>query len=198
MWRLERQIMLSGDTLRVMTATTNRVASTKEAVAVEHLTFSDDLLAAGPVDLHSGPCDMQVLTDDGTPIGTAHQWPAGPELHDWAQVPVVGPASRFGSLTNLADTSLALCTADLDLQVRWDPSLPFLLYWLELDVTPQPQWNRSTRALGLEPPSSPHGLGLGRACREGSARPVEPDETWSWFVDITAVHPRPSGKETRT
>lgn len=198
MWTLERQVMLSGNTVRVMTAATNQAASPNEAVAVEHLTFGDGLLAAGPVHLHSGPCEVQALTGDGAPIGTAHQWPTGPDHDDWSQVPVVGPASRFGSLTNLTDTLLTLCTTDLELQVRWDPSLPFLWYWLELDATPQPPWNRSTRALGLEPASYPHSLGLAAACQDGSARLVEPGETWSWFVDITVVHPRPSGKEART
>ena len=194
-WALERQIMLSDDTIRVMTAATNQATSTKEAVAVEHLTFGDDLFAAGPAYLHSAPCDIQALTDDGAPIGTAHRWPAGPDHDDWSQVPIVGPASRFGSLTNLTDTSLALRVEEFELRVSWDPSLPFLWYWLELDATPNPPWNRSTRALGLEPASCPHGLGLGRAGKDGSARPVEPGETWSWFVDITVVHPSPTSKD---
>lgn len=188
-WAVERRVILSDRAVRVETEATNVTAEARSAVAVEHLTFGADLLAAGPVRLDSGPCDLQVLDADGTPVGTCRRWPAGAGAEDWSLVPVAGPESRFGSLVGLGDTSFGLRLTDLELRVRWDPSLPFLWYWLELDATSQPPWNSSTRALGLEPASYPHGLGLADACRDGSARVIKSGKTWSWSVEITVVRP---------
>jgi hypothetical protein len=190
-WDLKRRVTLSEHAIRVETEATNNTARARPAVAVEHLTFGDDLLAAGPLHLQCGPCDLQVLDGDGAPTGTLRRWPIGGGAEDWSLVPATGPASRFGSLVGLDDTSLGLRLADLLLRVRWDPSLPFLWYWLELDATSQAPWNGSTRALGLEPASYPHGLGLARATQDGSARVIGPGEIWSWFVEITAVGPAP-------
>jgi hypothetical protein len=194
-WNLERRVSLSEHTVRVETEATNSTTRARPAVAVEHLTFGDDLLAAGPVHLQSGPCDLQTLDGDGAPAGTTRHWPTGGRAEDWSLVPAVGSVSRFGSLVGLGNTSLGLRLADLELRVRWDPSLPFLWYWLELDATSQPPWNGSTRALGLEPASCPHALGLAHACQDGSARVIGAGETWSWFVEITAAGPaRPNGE----
>ena len=117
-------------------------------------------------------------------------------FRSWSLIPAVGPASRFGALIGLGATSLSLRRADLELRMRWDSSLPFLWYWLELDATSQAPWNGSTRALGLEPASFPHTLGLARARQDGSARVIGPRESWSRFVEITAVGPaRPVSEE---
>jgi hypothetical protein len=193
-WALERRIVLSGGTVRVETKAANHAALPRAAVAVEHLTFGDQLLA-GPVHLQSGPCDLQALDGDGAPTGISRRWPAGTGDDDWSVVPATGPASRFGSLINLGDTSLGLRVDGVELLMRWDPSLPFLWYWLELDATSQPPWNSTTRALGLEPASYPHGLGLARACQDGSARLIGPGGTWSWFVEIRVVHSTSSSAE---
>lgn len=198
-WALERRIMLSSDALRVDTEATNRTAVPQAAVVVEHLTFGDDLLAHGPVHLESEPCELQMLDADGAPVGHARPWPIAYGTDDWSLVPVAGPVSRFGSLGALNDTSLRLRSTDLELRVRWDQSLPFLWYWLEFDAAQQPPWNRSTRALGLEPASYPHSLGLARACHDGSARLIGAGESWSWFVEITVVRTaRPGAVEART
>ena len=198
-WELERRVILYEHAVRVETEAVNGTTRARPAVAVEHLTFGDALLAAGPVHLQTGPCDLQVLGGDGAPAGPSRRWPAGGGGEDWSLVPAAGQASRFGSLIGLGDTSLWLCLTDLELRVRWDPSLPFLWYWLELDATSQPPRNGSTRALGLEPASCPHALGLAHACQDGSARLIEAGETWSWFVEITDVGPaRPNAEEAGT
>jgi hypothetical protein len=150
-WDLKRRVTLSEYAVRVETEATNNTARARPAVAVEHLTFGDDLLAAGPLHLQSGPCQLQALDGDGAPTGKLRRWPIGGDAEDWSLVPTSGPASRFGTLVGLDDTSLGLRLADLQLRVRWDPSLPFLWYWLELDATSQAPWSGSTRALGLEP-----------------------------------------------
>ncbi len=196
-WDLKRRVILSEHAVRVETEAINATPRARPAVAVEHLTFGDDLLAAGPLYLRSGPCDLQVLDGDGAPAGTLRRWPIGAGAEDWSLVPAVGPASRFGSLIGLGDTSLELRLADLELRVRWDPSLPYLWYWLELEATSQAPWNGSTRALGLEPASYPHGLGLARARQDGSARMIGAGETWSWFVEITAAGTAPRTLRSR-
>jgi hypothetical protein len=58
--------------------------------------------------------------------GPLRQWPIAAAGEDWSLVPAVGPASRFGALIGLGDTSLSLRLADLELRMRWGPSLPFL------------------------------------------------------------------------
>jgi hypothetical protein len=189
-WVLERRIALSGHALRVDTQATNRTTVPQPAVAVEHLTFGDELLDQGPVRLQSGAGQLQPLDADGAPEGPARPWPVAHGPDDWSLVPVAGPVSRFGCVRGLGDTSLGLRSPDLELQVRWDRSLPFLWYWLELDATGQPPWNGSTRALGLEPASYPHSLGLARACHDGSARLIGAGQSWSWFVEITVVAER--------
>jgi hypothetical protein len=186
-WELERRVVLSERAIRVETEATNGTARPRQAVAVEHLTFGDDLLAAGPIRLQCGPCDLQCLDADGAPTGIPQRWPAGADNNDWSLLPTQGPVSRFGCLVDLDDTSIELSLADLQLRVRWDPTLPYLWCWLELDATSEAPWNNSTRALGLEPASYPHGLGLARACEDGSARVIGAGETWSWYVEVAAI-----------
>jgi hypothetical protein len=188
-WHVERRVVLSDNAVRVETEAANATTSARAAVAVEHLTFGGDLLGATPARLRSGPCSLQVLNEEGAPRGKSQQWPIAADGEDWSFVPAAGPASRFGALIGLADTSVSIRLADIELRMRWDPSLPFLWYWLELDATSQAPWNSSTRVLGLEPASFPHALGLTRARQDGSARVIGPGESWSWFVEITAVGP---------
>jgi hypothetical protein len=188
-WELERRVILSEHAIRVETEAINNTTRARPAVAVEHLTFGDDLLAAGPVYLQCGPCNLQFLDATGAPTGTPQRWPAGADADDWSLIPARSPASRFGCLADLDDTSLGIRLADLQLRVTWDPTLPYLWYWLELDATAQAPWNSSTKALGLEPASYPHGLGLTRACQDGTARVIGAGETWSWYLEIAAIGP---------
>src|SRR5262249_49327278 len=66
-WDLERRVVLSDHAVRVQTEATNATTSARPAVAVEHLTFGDDILGAKPARLQSRPCWLQVLDEEGAP-----------------------------------------------------------------------------------------------------------------------------------
>lgn len=181
--RAERRWRVLPDGLAVTTRATNGGAAARLLAIAEHLVLGRDVLrpvfdgAALAVDVPDG-AGIAPLDYGGAPDGPAATWP-GSAAEPWDAVDARTPA-RVAALLEPVPAVVRLIGPTLTVAVRWS-GLPHALLWEELAQSAEPPWLGAVTALGIEPTSTPHGLGT--ASGRGLI-PLAPREDLSWSVEL--------------
>lgn len=181
--RAERRWRVLPDGLAVTTRATNGGAAARFLAIAEHLILGQDVLrpvSAGAALAVDVPDDTRIapLAYSGAPDGPAVAWP-GVAAEAWDAVDARTPA-RVAALLDPVPGVVRLIGPALTATVRWW-DLPHALLWEELAQSAEPPWLGAVTALGIEPTSTPHGLGTasGRELIE-----LAPGEEMSWSVEL--------------
>lgn len=191
--RAERTWRLTDDGLAASTTVVNGGDTDRRIAVAEHLILGGDVLAplaAGapltldvPTDSMLGPLDLT-----GRPNGMSTPWP-GDRGDRWATVERTTPArvaalmgpEAEGDAADVADgRRVTLRGAHVRVTVTWW-GLPHALLWEELTASPEPPWGGEVMALGIEPTSTPHGVGT--AARDGIVH-LQPGSRLDWRATL--------------
>jgi hypothetical protein len=181
--RAERRWRALPDGLAVTTRTTNGGADARVLAIAEHLVLGQDMLrpvsdgAALALEVPDG-AGIAPLDYSGAPDGPVVTWP-GAAAEAWDAVDARTPA-RVAAVLDPVPAVVRLIGPTLTAAVRWS-GLPHVLLWEELAQSAEAPWLGAVTALGIEPTSTPHGLGTaaGRGLIE-----LAPGEELSWSVEL--------------
>jgi hypothetical protein len=162
-----------------------RNVSDSPAVAqvAEHLILGGDFLAATPgagrITVTADQASTVIPMDySGAPTNDKAVW--GP---DWSELSA-SQGGRVFALVDLGDRDITVRggPADYPITARlsWD-TLPHLLVWQEFATSTEPPWNGEVLALGIEPTTTAHGLGIDA----GEAVTLRPGVVLDW---VTRLH----------
>lgn len=160
----------------------------------EHLILGGDLFA--PLSRGEGlrlEADAAVspLGYDGSPTG------AEPEAFDdrWSRFDAGTPA-RLAALTPRGEHRVRVRAGDTAVEVTWT-GLPHALLWEEAGASSDPPWNGRVFALGVEPTTTPHGIGSAATDGPtGGTILLEPGRNLHWTTTLR-VHPSSRSAERR-
>lgn len=164
----ERMWRLTDDGLEASTSAVNGGATSRRIAVAEHLILGGDVLAplsAGAILTLGVPTGSALapLDNAGRPTGPPVPWP-GDHRTRWETVERTTPA-RVAALVGRDEDAegphrVTAHGPHVHASVAWW-GLPHALLWAELGASPEPPWDRSVFALGIEPTSTPHGAGTG-------------------------------------
>ena len=183
----ERLWRLSDDGLEAVTSVVNHGAAGRRIAAAEHLILGGDVLAplatgarlklAVPPGSMLGPLDLT-----GRPTGRPTPWPGDPG-DGWATLEratparvaaVVGPEGGAADAAGLRRVTVR--GPHVQATIAWT-GLPHALLWEEVATSLEPPWGGAVMALGIEPTTTPHGLGT--AARDGIVD-LRPGDRLAW------------------
>jgi len=158
------------------------------AQVAEHLVLGSDFLASvvdgDKVDLHLENSSRVVDLDyRGGPTGVEMEW--GPQ---WSTLTGNQPGHVF-IVTDVSPRDVTVHGGPVDnpitARISWD-TVGHLLVWQEFAASAEHPWNSEVLALGLEPTSTAHGLGLdaGDAILIAAGQSL----TWSTTLQLFAGH----------
>jgi hypothetical protein len=190
---LTRRLFIEGGTLAV-TVEARSAGERVPLVAVEHLSVGLELIdpeveielprglafeqseTAGPPEKPDGaPTWPEVLLLDGS-TERADRWRLADER------------SRFMVVTDIPEGRARVRNAanGMTLRLEWDAGLlRHVWVWHEVRMYEGP-WRRQAEILVIEPASVPHALGLATAIGHGQASWLEPGESLSYTLEVTA------------
>lgn len=180
----ERTWRLTDDGLEASTSAINGGDADRRIAVAEHLILGGDVLAplsAGatltldvPAGSAVGPLDLT-----GRPVGPPTPWPGDPAA-GWETIKRTTPARVAALVGREADAvdprQVTVHGPHVRVTVAWW-GLAHALVWEELVASPEPPWGRAVMALGIEPTSTPHGVGT--AAQEGIVR-IRPGGRMAW------------------
>lgn len=147
-----------------------------------HPTFGGDLLD-GPFEITSGASGMS--------IEPAYAPPAGADLHRPA-----APLACLAYLQHFEQYWAAIRRLDnaIAVHLAWDGArFPCAWLWHELEATMDPPWSGRTRLIGIEPNTTPCGLGLAEAKRRGAPLlRLEPGQHLTGAIALRVFKPQPA------
>lgn len=191
--RLERTVLLDGDTLRIDYRLENAGAANVPYAWSAHPLFSVD-----PGDVITLPASVERVTVEGSARsrlgtwGSVHRWPIA-SLADGssASLDVAGrPDEEIGDKLYARAPAEGWCVLDrkqagLRVRVDFDPALsPWLGLWLCYGGWPEGQASRQN-CVAIEPCTAPIDS-LEAALKSGSASWLTPGQSVSWWMTITA------------
>jgi galactose mutarotase-like enzyme len=191
--RLERTVLLDGDTLRIDYRLENVGAANVPYAWSAHPLFRVD-----PGDVVTLPPSVQQVTVEGSArsrlgaSGSTHRWPiASLAEGSSASLDIAGrPDEEIGDKLYAQAPPEGWCVLDrkqagLRVRVDFDPTLsPWLGLWLCYGGWPEGQVNRQN-CVAIEPCTAPIDS-LEAALKSGSANWLTPGQSVSWWMTITA------------
>ena len=153
--------LLSGARVEVTSRLENLSSEEKSFGVAEHLIFGSDLLGPAladesPIALdYSAKAQIHELDYSGAPTGQVlidDQRGSSWRLLDAHQQP------RVFALSKLDPNLILLSASGWKLAVLWQ-GLSHALIWQEFAKSEEPPWNGQVLALGIEPTTTPHGVG---------------------------------------
>lgn len=187
----ERTWRLTDDGLETSTSTVNRGDIDRRIAVAEHLILGGDVLAplstgaTLTLDVPIG-ATLRPLDLTGRPSGTPAAWPADP-AEAWSVVERSTPARVAALLVPDAGAAdarrLTVRGPHVRATVAWW-GLPHALLWEELAASPEPPWGGVVMALGIEPTSTPHGVGT--AALDGIVH-LPPDGRMDWRATLAVA-----------
>lgn len=174
-----RDLRLTGSSVVVATQLHNRDSRPQPYIVTEHLVLGGAILANG--------CALDVASAASVTHLDYSGAPSGAPVTPWGSAGLrsVGPwtPARLFVLGDVGNHGVVVYTPDIVVSIRWDSlSLPFAWIWQEVAATKETPWNGSVRALGIEPSTAQHGLGLDHDLATGQTHILEPDSTLEWSV----------------
>ena len=173
--RMERDISLSGETLIMRERLTYDGDGPVDVMWGHHPTFGSDLLS-GEFEITTGARRATVEATYDPPAnplkaGQQGEWPhvpgkAGPvdmrrPAAPWASLVYLDRFDGYWAAIRRLDNAVAAI-------LSWDGDrFPFAWLWYELEANTDEPWNGRTRLIGIEPNTTPSGLGLADALRRG-------------------------------
>jgi|GEM_PF-787062 len=166
---------------RALTASTTLVQigdDPRPLSVAEHLILGGDLFApfaeGGALRLEADTA-VSPLGYDGSPTG------AGFEDFDdrWNRFDAATPP-RLAALTPLGERRVNVRAGDAAVEVTWT-GLPHALLWEEAGASRGEPWNGEVFALGVEPTTTPHGIGS--AAPEGVVT-MKPGQRLTWTTTL--------------
>jgi galactose mutarotase-like enzyme len=171
----------SSDALMVEATITNISEVELRYELAEHLILGSDFLQPCLVGHNINlryPQDARVLTLDYSAAPDGGEFLASDLDADWRILNHSQPARVF-ALTSLDSSTIFAEVGQWRVQVTWT-DLPSVIIWQELATTVEAPWNNQVLALGIEPTTSPHGLGTNAP----SGPTLHPKETRSWSTTV--------------
>ena len=168
--RAERTWQLTDDGISAVTSAVNGGPHPRRIAVAEHLILGGDVLAplstGATLALEVEAAAMLAPLDlAGRPAGALTRWPGSPDAR-WATIERSTPARVTAIVGSDEDAGrrhrVTARGPHVDATVSWW-GLPHALLWEELGASPEPPWNGTVSALGIEPTSTPHGAGTGLA-----------------------------------
>lgn len=178
---VSRSIRLENNTVGVTTAIKNNGESPYPFIATEHAIFGEQLLASAGKLHCAAETKVAELGYDGSPgLEPAQPW------DDAGLTRVVaGLPARLFVISKLDARGIGFTVGRLSVRLRWDTSvLPFAWLWQEVAATAEEPWNRRVRALGIEPSTTDHGLGLDYELKTRRPKEIPAGGTVRWWVSL--------------
>lgn len=179
----ERTWRALDDGLTVTTTVVNGGGQPRTLAIAEHLVLGGDIMRPAfdglPLRIEvPGTALLAPLDYAGAPAGRAVPWPGAPS-DAWEAVDARTPA-RVTALLDPAPRLVRIVGPDVTATVTWD-GLAHALLWEELAQSEDPPWLGAVTALGVEPTSTPHGMGT--ASGQGLVE-LPSAATLSWTVEL--------------
>lgn len=183
--RITREWTLAPRSLTASTTLVQTGGRPRPLSVAEHLILGGDLFA--PLSRGEGlrletDAEVSPLGYDGSPTG------AGTEAFGgrWSDFDAATPA-RLGALTPRGERRVIVRAGETSVEVTWT-GLPHALLWEEAGASAGEPWNGQVFALGVEPTTTPHGIGS--AAPEGVVE-LRPGQSLTW---TTTLRVRPASR----
>lgn len=174
---MRRTITVEGDILSLHEVLSYSGGDHLDVMWGHHPTFGSDLLAA-PFEVTCGAADVLAEPQYDPPAnpllpGASGHWPHVPGKD--GAVDLGRPSAPWASLAYLKGfdhhwAAIRRLDDAIAIVLSWDGArFPCAWIWYELDGTGEEPWAGRTRLIGIEPNTTPCGLGLGEAARRGAA-----------------------------
>jgi hypothetical protein len=179
----EREIGLTQDGVLVRTTVTNHSRTPRPVMITEHLALGGDILAADAT-IDAPGAEGCPLGADGAPAGPFEPWPGSADP-PWSIARAGVTPARDMALRNIGESGVAVTGNGISARITWDTAaLPHMWLWQEIAAITAPPWNGVTRALGIEPATTAHALGVDAAAARGDCPVIGPDASLSWWVRL--------------
>jgi hypothetical protein len=179
---MRRTMTVSDDTLTISEALTFNGAAAIDVMWGHHPTFGGDLLD-GPFEITSGATDIS--------IEPAYAPPEGADLHRPS-----APLASLAYLSGFDSAWAAIRRLDdaIAIHLSWDGArFPCAWLWHELEGTAAPPWSGSARLIGIEPNTTPCGLGLAQAKLRGAPLlRLDPGQRLTSEISLRVFKPQPA------
>jgi hypothetical protein len=179
---MRRSISVAGGTLMIHEDLSYFGESDIDLMWGHHPTFGSDLLD-GPFEITSG---AQAIS-----IEPAYAPPQGADL-----MRPNGPLASLAYLTSFDTAWVAIRRLDDAIAIRltWDAArFPCAWLWHELEATTAEPWAGRTRLIGIEPSTTPCGLGLAEARRRAAPLlRLEPGQRLTAQIALRVFKPQPA------
>ena len=179
----EREIGLTEDGVVVRTTATNLSSAPRPIMITEHLALGGDILAADAA-IDAPGTEGRPLDAAGAPAGPFEPWPGSADP-PWSVARAGVTPARDMVLRNIGESGVEVTGGGITARVTWDTAaLPHMWLWQEIAAITAPPWNGVTRALGIEPATTAHALGVEAAAAAGDCPVLGPGAGLSWWVRL--------------
>lgn len=177
---MRRTISIEGDTLSLHETIAYSGDTAVDVMWGHHPSFGSDLLD-GPFEITSGAAEMSIEPAFAPPEGAGLLRPSAP-LASLAYL--TGFDTAWAAIRRLDDA--------IAVHLSWDGArFPCAWLWHELEGTSALPWCSRTRLIGIEPNTTPCGLGLGQAKRRGAPLlRLEPGHHLSGWIALRVFKPQ--------
>lgn len=173
---MRRTMTVDGDVLSLHEVLSYSGETHTDVIWGHHPTFGSDLLD-GEFEVTCGAADVSVEPQYDPPAnpllpGASGHWPHVPGKNGTADLG--RPSPPWASLAYLQHfrqhwAAIRRCDDAIAILLNWDGArFPCAWLWYELEGTADKPWAGRTRLIGIEPSTTPCGLGLGEAKRRGA------------------------------
>jgi hypothetical protein len=179
---MRRTIAVTGETLSIREDLTYSGEAAIDVMWGHHPTFGSDLLD-GAVEITSGAAEMSIEPAFAPPEGADLLRPSAP-LASLAYL--TGFDTAWAAIRRLDDA--------IAIHLTWDGArFPCAWLWHELEATKAAPWSGRTRLIGIEPNTTPCGLGLAEAKRRGAPLlRLEPGHRLTSEIALRVFKPQPA------
>lgn len=179
-----RSINVSLNEIRVSGKLKNLDNQQRHFIMTEHIIFGDSLFTSDvELILKDQSKFMELQYDGSAREQDFHPWSEVSKT-DWSKVGSGTPA-RMGVISHIDSDGIGVKSELIKVTLRWDTdNLPYAWLWEEIGATQRAPWNGEFLAFGVEPSTTPHGAGLGQALRTGTAKVLDPQEEFQWWVTL--------------
>ncbi len=177
---MRRTFTITGDTLSIHEELTFTGNAAIDAMWGHHPTFGSDLLD-GPFEITSGATDISIEPAYAPPEGANLMRPTAP----LASLAYLQNFTQPWAMIRRLDDAIAI-------RLTWDGTrFPCAWLWHELEATPAAPWVSRTRLIGIEPNTSPCGLGLAESKRRGSPLlRLDPGQSYTADIALRVFQPQ--------
>jgi galactose mutarotase-like enzyme len=177
-----RSINVSSNEIRVSGQLKNLSNQERNFIMTEHIIFGDSLFTSDVELILKDQSKFMELQYDGS--AGDHHFRTWSEVSktDWSKVGSGTPA-RMGVISHIDSDGVGIKSELIKITLTWDTNnLPYAWLWEEIGASQAAPWNGNFLAFGIEPSTAPHGAGLGEALRTGTAKILNPQEEFRWWV----------------